>query len=115
MRVGILTGGGDCPGSNAVVQAFVIRGTAHYGFEVLGILDGWRGRVENRSRLLAPPGVADPVHTGGTCLGTSRTDPYRDPQSLERLRETWRRAPRRRRTTAHGGRGDGPPRPKATA
>ena len=115
MRVGILTGGGDCPGSNAVVQAFVIRGTAHYGFEVLGILDGWRGRVENRSRPLAPPDVADPVHTGGTCLGTSRTDPYRDPQSLERLRETWRRAPRRRRTTAHGDRGDGPPRPKATA
>lgn len=91
MQVAILTGGGDCPGLNAVLRAFVLRGTGRHGFRVTGILDGWKGLVEGRTRSLTPDDVRDLVAQGGTVLGTSRTNPYKKPEDLERLSANWTR------------------------
>lgn len=91
MRVGILTGGGDCPGLNAVLRAFVVHGAVHHGFAVTGFRYGWRGLVEDSSCPLAPADVADLIHVGGTFLGTSRTNPYKDPRDVARLRAHWAR------------------------
>jgi 6-phosphofructokinase 1 len=76
MRVGILTGGGDCPGLNAVIRAVVIAGHVRYGYETLGYLDGWRGVLEDRARVLDPVESAGLLTLGGTVLGTSRTNPF---------------------------------------
>jgi len=89
MKVGILTGGGDCPGLNAVLRAFVLRGVARHGFEVLGLLDGWKGLVGGRARPLAPGDVRDLVSVGGTVLGTSRTNLYKKPEDVESARTQW--------------------------
>jgi len=89
MKVGILTGGGDCPGLNAVLRAFVLRGVARHGFEVLGLLDGWKGLVSGRTRTLGPEDVRDLVHVGGTVLGTSRTNLYKKPEDAESARAQW--------------------------
>jgi len=90
MKVGILTGGGDCPGLNAVLRAFVLRGVARHGFEVLGLLDGWKGLVGARTRALTPADVRDLVAVGGTVLGTSRTNPYKKPEDAEGARAQWK-------------------------
>jgi len=76
MRIGILTGGGDCPGLNAVIRAVVITGHVRYGYETVGYLDGWRGVLEDRARLLDPIESAGLLAQGGTVLGTSRTNPF---------------------------------------
>src|SRR5580704_1846331 len=76
MRIGILTGGGDCPGLNAVIRAVVITGHVRYGYETLGYLDGWRGVLEDRARPLDPVESAGLLGLGGTVLGTSRTNPF---------------------------------------
>ena len=55
MRIGVLTGGGDCPGLNAVIRAIVRKGAGHYGHEFVGYRDGWRGPLENDSRPLGIP------------------------------------------------------------
>jgi len=89
MRVGILTGGGDCPGLNAVLRGFVLRHVQQHGHEVVGILSGWKGLLENRVRPLAPADVADLWNVGGTMLGTSRTNPYKVDGGLAKLRATW--------------------------
>src|SRR6185312_12823351 len=89
MRVGILTGGGDCPGLNAVIRAVVRKGTMYYGDSVVGFLEGWRGVVENRSMELDLDSIAGIIHRGGTILRTSRTNPARDPQGIERIRRTF--------------------------
>lgn len=89
MRVGILTGGGDCPGLNAVIRAVVRKGTMFYGDSILGFEEGWRGVLENRFQLLdldSTPGI---IHRGGTILRTSRTNPFKDPQGLERVKATF--------------------------
>jgi ATP-dependent phosphofructokinase / diphosphate-dependent phosphofructokinase len=75
MRVGILTGGGDCPGLNAVIRAAVRKGIFHYKDEFVGFLEGWRGVVENQTRPLDAAGVSGILHLGGTILRTSRTNP----------------------------------------
>lgn len=75
MRVGILTGGGDCPGLNAVIRAAVRKGIFHYKDEFVGFLEGWRGVVENQTRPLNAEGVSGILHLGGTILRTSRTNP----------------------------------------
>jgi 6-phosphofructokinase 1 len=90
MKVGILTGGGDCPGLNAVLRAFVLRGVERHRFEVIGLLDGWKGLVQGRVRPLAPADVRDLVSVGGTVLGTSRTNPYKKPEDLEKARAQWK-------------------------
>ncbi|MGH9392605.1 MAG: 6-phosphofructokinase [Terriglobales bacterium] len=90
MRVGILTGGGDCPGLNAVIRAVVRKGTMFYGDSVVGFLEGWRGMVENHALELDLDSIAGIIHRGGTILRTSRTNPARDPAGLERVKETFR-------------------------
>ena len=75
MRVGILTGGGDCPGLNAVIRAAVRKGIFHYKDEFVGFLEGWRGVVENQTRPLDANAVSGILHLGGTILRTSRTNP----------------------------------------
>jgi 6-phosphofructokinase 1 len=89
MRVGLLTGGGDCPGLNAVIRAVVLD-TARRGGECLGFLEGWRGLVEGTTRLLPPGEVRGILHQGGTILRTSRTNPFRSSDVAERALENWR-------------------------
>ncbi|MGH9520674.1 MAG: 6-phosphofructokinase, partial [Terriglobales bacterium] len=89
MRVGLLTGGGDCPGLNAVIRAVVRKGTMFYGDSVIGFLEGWRGVVENRSLPLDLDAIAGIIHRGGTILRTSRTNPQRDPQGMDHIRHTF--------------------------
>src|SRR5580765_7993944 len=76
MRAGILTGGGDCPGLNAVIRAVARRLHAN-GWEVLGVREGWRGLVENKLEPLGPREVSGILPRGGTIVGTSRTNPYK--------------------------------------
>src|SRR6202000_3349830 len=75
MRVGMLTGGGDCPGLNAVIRAAVRKGIFHYGDEFVGFIEGWRGVVENKTMPLNIETVSGILQLGGTILRTSRTNP----------------------------------------
>ena len=77
MRVGVLTGGGDCPGLNAVIRAVVRRGVQEYGFEFVGFRDGWRGPLEGDTVPLDVQAVRGILPRGGTILGSSRTNPLR--------------------------------------
>ncbi len=77
MRVGILTGGGDCPGLNAVIRAVVRKGEGHYGHNIVGFRYGWRGVMESQSVDLTVDSTRGILHRGGTILGTSRTNPYK--------------------------------------
>jgi phosphofructokinase-like protein len=79
-RIGILTGGGDCPGLNAVIRSIAKPAMAHFGASVIGILDGYEGMVEGRSRELTPIDVLGIINQGGTILGTSnKGDPFHYP------------------------------------
>src|SRR6202789_4113915 len=75
MRVGILTGGGDCPGLNAVIRAAVRKGIFHHNDEFVGFIEGWRGVVENKTLPLTIETVSGILQLGGTILRTSRTNP----------------------------------------
>ncbi|OLR95165.1 6-phosphofructokinase [Actinokineospora bangkokensis] len=86
MRVGVLTGGGDCPGLNAVIRAVVRKGVEVRGWEVVGFRDGWQGPLEGRSRPLGLDDVEDILTRGGTILGSSRTNPYQVDGGVERIR-----------------------------
>lgn len=78
-RIGILTGGGDCPGLNAVIRAVTLD-ALHEGLEVVGFLDGYLGLIENKTRSLGPADVVDIISEGGTILGTSnKGSPFRYP------------------------------------
>jgi 6-phosphofructokinase 1 len=77
MRVGVLTGGGDCPGLNAVIRAVVRKGEVSYQDEFVGFLDGWRGVIEERTTPLDVERCRGILPRGGTILGTSRTNPYK--------------------------------------
>ena len=76
MRVGVLTGGGDCPGLNAVIRAVVRKGVQEYGYEFVGFRDGWRGPLEGDTVPLDVRAVRGILPRGGTILGTSRTNPF---------------------------------------
>jgi ATP-dependent phosphofructokinase / diphosphate-dependent phosphofructokinase len=76
VKLGILTGGGDCPGLNAVIRAVVARARGKHGIEVFGILNGWQGLLEGSVRPLDRSAVRGILQRGGTILGTSRMDPY---------------------------------------
>lgn len=89
MRVGLLTGGGDCPGLNAAIRAVVRRAYADE-VDVLGIRNGWIGLVDNDVVELDRSSINGILPRGGTILGTSRFNPLKDPQSIERLKENWR-------------------------
>ena len=88
--VGVLTGGGDCPGLNAVIRAVARRSFAR-GHEVVGIREGWRGLVESKFEPLGPREVSGLLPRGGTILGTSRTNPYRLEGGVEAVRERFAR------------------------
>ncbi len=87
MRVGILTGGGDCPGLNAVIRAIVRRGVPEYGYEFLGFRDGWRGPLEALARPLDIPAVRGLLPRGGTILGSSRTNPFAIEDGVGRIKK----------------------------
>jgi 6-phosphofructokinase 1 len=80
MKLGILTGGGDCPGLNAVIRAVVKTAIEECGMEVVGFIDGYEGMIEDKYHLLKAPDVAGILTRGGTILGTSnRADPFHYP------------------------------------
>src|SRR5438105_166093 len=86
MRVGVLTGGGDCPGLNAVIRA-VARRSFSRGHEVVGVLDGWRGLVDGLFTPVGPREVSGLLPRGGTIIGTTRTNPFRLEDGVERVLE----------------------------
>jgi ATP-dependent phosphofructokinase / diphosphate-dependent phosphofructokinase len=86
-RVGILTGGGDCPGLNAVIRAVVRKGVNRYGHAIVGYRDGWRGVLDNSVTHLTPDNTAGILHRGGTILGSSRTNPFKEERGVERIKE----------------------------
>jgi 6-phosphofructokinase 1 len=86
-RVGILTGGGDCPGLNAVIRAVVRRGLNEHNLRVVGFHDGWRGMLEGEPRTLTLDTTRGILHRGGTILGTSRTDPVGVDNGPARIRQ----------------------------
>jgi 6-phosphofructokinase 1 len=85
MRIGVLTGGGDCPGLNAVIRAVVRKGAGEYGHEFVGYRDGWRGPLEDDRRPLGVPEVRGILPRGGTILGSSRTNPFAVDGGPERI------------------------------
>lgn len=91
MRVGVLTGGGDCPGLNAVIRAVVRKGVNTHGFEIVGYRDGWRGPLEGDSLPLGIEQCRGILPRGGTILGTSRTNPFALDDGAERIEATLRR------------------------
>ena len=85
VKIGILTGGGDCPGLNPVIRA-VVRKSISEGYEIIGIKNGWKGLIDNDAISLSLEAVSGILPKGGTILGTSRTNPYKkegDPQKLK--------------------------------
>src|SRR5246127_2528113 len=91
VRIGILTGGGDCPGLNAVIRAVVRKGTDHYSDQLLGFRDGWRGVLEDLAEELTVESTRGILHRGGTILGSSRTNVFKRENGVELVRETFER------------------------
>jgi ATP-dependent phosphofructokinase / diphosphate-dependent phosphofructokinase len=87
VRIGVLTGGGDCPGLNAVIRAIVRKGVAEYGHEFVGYRNGWAGPLERQSAPLGVPEVRGILPRGGTILGSSRTNPFKEERGPERISE----------------------------
>ncbi len=83
--IGILTGGGDCPGLNPVIRA-VVRKSFNEGYKVIGIKNGWKGLIENDTMTLDLEAVSGILPKGGTILGTSRTNPYKKEGALEKVK-----------------------------
>jgi ATP-dependent phosphofructokinase / diphosphate-dependent phosphofructokinase len=88
VRVGVLTGGGDCPGLNAAIRAIVRKGIDTHGHAIIGFRDGWRGPLENLFEELTIESTRGILPRGGTILGTSRTNPIKDDDGPARVRET---------------------------
>jgi len=91
MRIGMLNGGGDCPGLNAVIRAVVRKGEGRYGHNIVGYRSGWRGVLEGDSVDLTVDSTRGLLHRGGTILGTSRTNPYRSGDGGTQVREALHR------------------------
>ncbi len=87
MRVGMLTGGGDCPGLNAVIRGAVRKGVKAHGHEFVGFRDGWRGPLENDTMTLGVDEVRGILPRGGTILGSSRTNPFAIENGVERIKD----------------------------
>jgi ATP-dependent phosphofructokinase / diphosphate-dependent phosphofructokinase len=88
MRIGVLTGGGDCPGLNAVIRAVVRKGIDAYGDQLIGFRDGWRGVLEGSLEELTIESTRGILPRGGTILGSSRTNPYKREDGVDRVRQT---------------------------
>jgi 6-phosphofructokinase 1 len=86
MRVGVLTGGGDCPGLNAVIRAVVRKGVTEYGYEFVGFRDGWKGPLEGLTTDLGIAQVRGILPRGGTILGSSRTNPIKIEGGVEKIK-----------------------------
>jgi ATP-dependent phosphofructokinase / diphosphate-dependent phosphofructokinase len=86
MRVGVLTGGGDCPGLNAVIRAVVRKGVKGHGFEFVGYRDGWKGPLEGLTMELGVEQCRGILPRGGTILGSSRTNPFKVDGGVERIK-----------------------------
>ena len=89
-KVGILTGGGDCPGLNAVIRA-VVRRAHGLGYDVLGVKNGWAGLIHGYTEPLTDFSVTGILPRGGTILGTSRTNPFRDMDHIQKLKSNWQK------------------------
>jgi phosphofructokinase-like protein len=87
MRIGVLTGGGDCPGLNAVIRAIVRRGIDGHGHAIIGFRDGWRGPLENAYEELTIESTRGILPRGGTILRSSRTNPFKRDDGPVRVRE----------------------------
>ena len=87
MRIGVLTGGGDCPGLNAVIRAVVRKGVGVYGHEFVGFRDGWRGPLEGETMTLGIDQVRGILPRGGTILGSSRTNPFKIDNGVQRIKD----------------------------
>ncbi|WP_326638177.1 6-phosphofructokinase [Streptosporangium sp. NBC_01755] len=87
MRIGVLTGGGDCPGLNAVIRAVVRKGVGVHGHEFVGFRDGWRGPLEGDTMPLDIEAVRGILPRGGTILGSSRTNPIKIDGGVEKIKE----------------------------
>ena len=90
MRIGVLTGGGDCPGLNAVIRAVVRKGVGDYGYDFVGFRDGWKGPLEGLTTPLGVPEVRGILPRGGTILGSSRTNPIKVDGGIGRIEATLR-------------------------
>lgn len=86
MRVGVLTGGGDCPGLNAVIRAVVLKGIEMHDWEIVGFRNGWRGPLTGDSKPLGRDDVEGILTRGGTILGSSRTNPYKEEGGPDRIK-----------------------------
>ena len=91
MKIGILTGGGDCPGLNCVIRAVTVV-NVNRGTQTIGVRRGWRGFLDGDFCEVTPAMVSGIHSVGGTILGSSRTNPAKDPASMARLKETWNEA-----------------------
>lgn len=89
MKIGILTGGGDCPGLNPVIRAVVRRALVDK-HEIVGIKDGWKGLIENDTMPLNLNNTSGILHRGGTMLGTSRTNPYKKEGGSQKVKENFK-------------------------
>jgi phosphofructokinase-like protein len=89
VRIGMLTGGGDCPGLNAVIRAVVRKAIDYYGDAVIGFRDGWRGVLEDSFEELTIESTRGILPRGGTILGSSRTNPYKREEGVQRVRDTF--------------------------
>jgi phosphofructokinase-like protein len=90
MRIGLLTGGGDCPGLNAVIRGIVRKGINHQGHEFVGFRYGWAGVLKNEAVDLTSQNTRGILHRGGTILGSSRTNPYKVDGGVEAVKEAMR-------------------------
>ena len=90
VRIGVLTGGGDCPGLNAVIRAIVRKGIDAHGHAIVGFRDGWRGPLENAYEELTIESTRGILPRGGTILRTSRTNPFKRDDGPERIAENMR-------------------------
>ena len=88
MRIGVLTGGGDCPGLNAVIRGIVRKGSEVYGHEFVGFRDGWKGPLEGLTMQLDVAATRGILPRGGTILGSSRTNPLKVDGGVDRIRDT---------------------------
>src|SRR6478609_5916310 len=88
MRVGMLTGGGDCPGLNPVIRA-VCRRLWENGHETFGVLNGWRGAIDANLEPLDFQSTSGILHKGGTIIGTSRTNPYKNEGGVDGVKKTF--------------------------
>jgi 6-phosphofructokinase 1 len=92
MKVGILSGGGDAPGINAVIRAVVRKGIQNYGYEIIGIKDGWNGLLKGEYMRLDLNAVSGILPRGGSILGTSRTNPFKTEEGPKKILENAKKA-----------------------